>query len=54
MDTNESKYILKEDFCFDSLETATVFIMGQVVTGLWLWATEDCRVLGEIIDEKVC
>lgn len=52
--TRKSKYILKEDFCFDSVETATVFIMGQVVTGLWLWATEDCRALGEIIDEKVC
>ncbi len=51
--TRKSKYILKEDFCFDSLETATVFIMGQLVTGLWVWATEDCRALGEIIDEKV-
>ena len=51
--TRKSKYILKEDFCFDSVETATVFITGQVFTGLWIWATEDCRALGEIIDEKV-
>lgn len=51
--TRKSKYILKEDFCFDSVETATVFIMGQLVTGLWVWATEDCRTLGEIIDEEV-
>ena len=51
--TKKSKYILKEDFCFDSAETATVFITGQVFTGLWIWATEDCRALGEIIDEEV-
>lgn len=51
--TRKSKYILKEDFYFDSLETASVFIMGQNVTGLWVWATEDCRALGEIIDEEV-
>lgn len=51
--TRKSKYILKEDFCFDSVETATVFITGQVFTGLWIWATEDCRALGEIIDEEV-
>lgn len=51
--TRKSKYILKEDFCFDSAETATVFITGQVFTGLWIWATEDCRALGEIIDEEV-
>ena len=51
--TKKSKYILKEDFCFDSLETATIYIMGQIVTGLWVWEAEDCRALGEIIDEEV-
>ena len=51
--TKGSKYVLKKDCIFNSLETATTYVLGFENDGYYQWKTEDGKYLGEIIDEKV-
>ncbi len=51
--TKKSKYTLKEDYYFDSADTAALYVMGQIVDGLSVWMTTEGKSLEEIIDEEV-
>ena len=50
--TKGSKYVLKKNCAFSSLEMATTFIIGYENDGYYLWKNEDGFLLGELIDEK--
>jgi len=51
--TKKSRYTLKEDYCFDLLDTAALYVMGQIVEGLSVWMTKEGKSLEEIIDEEI-
>ena len=51
--TKGSKYVLKKDCIFNSLETATTYVLGFEDDGYYQWKTAEGKYLGEIIDEKV-
>ena len=51
--TKKSKYTLKEDYYFDSADTAALYVMGQIVEGLSVWMTIDGKSLEERINEEV-
>ena len=51
--TKGSKYVLKKDCIFNSLETATTYILGFENDGYYQWKTAEGKYLGDIIDEKV-
>lgn len=48
--TRNSKYTLKEDCLFDSVDIAATFVMGQVVNGYSVWKTEDGITIGELVE----
>jgi hypothetical protein len=48
--TKKSIYTLKEDYCFDSVDTAALYVMGQIVDGLLVWITVDGKSLKELIE----
>lgn len=51
--TKGSKYTLKDDYQFDSINTATTFIMGREANGLGEWEVEDSGTkLIEYLNQK--
>lgn len=48
--TRKSIYTLKEDYCFDSVDTAAFYILGEIVDGLSVWKTSDGKPLGEKVE----
>lgn len=48
--TKKSIYTLKEDFCFDSVDTAALYVMGQTVDGLSVWITVEGKSLRELVE----
>lgn len=51
--TKGSKYVLKKDCVFNTLETATTYVLGFEDNGYYQWKTAEGEYLGEIIDEKI-
>ena len=48
--TKKSIYTLKEDYWFDSVDTAALYVMGQIVDGLSVWITVDGKTLKELVE----
>ena len=48
--TKKSIYTLREDYWFDSVDTAALYVMGQIVDGLSVWKTADDKTLGELVE----
>ena len=48
--TKKSIYTLKKDYCFSSIDTAALYVMGQIVNGLSVWITVDGKSLKELIE----
>lgn len=48
--TKKSIYTLKEDYWFDSVDTAALYVMGQIVDGFSVWITTDGKSLREIVE----
>ena len=48
--TKKSIYTLKEDYLFDSVDTAALYVMGQIVDGFSVWITVDGKSLREIVE----
>ena len=48
--TKKSIYTLKEDYWFDSVDTAALYVMGQIVDGLSVWITVEGKSLRELVE----
>lgn len=48
--TKKSIYTLKEDYWFDSVDTAALYVMGQIVDGLSAWITVEGKSLRELVE----
>ena len=48
--TRNSKYTLKEDFLFNTVDTAATYVMGQIVNGYSVWKAEDGTTIGELVE----
>lgn len=48
--TKKSIYTLKEDYCFNSVDTAALYVIGQIVDGLSVWITVEGKSLKELVE----
>lgn len=48
--TRNSKYTLKEDCLFNSVDIAATFVMGQFVNGYSMWKAENGKTIGELVE----